>query len=394
MERLNLLDPRVRQNPYPYYAELRRSAPVAFVDPGVWAVSRYDDIVSVLKNPSVFSSQGLKAAAIQPWLRENPLAESLVMTDPPSHTASRALVTHAFTSRVLPRIEPLARQVSAEFAARAKRGLEVDICQELSATLPAKVIANLLGLDGTLVEKFRVWSEDIVAVTPATPEAARPRIIESVAELSRYLTEVYTDRKRARRDDLASDLLDAEVDGQRLSESEFVSFMFLLLVAGFETTTHLLTNSMRILADRPDLLGRLREHPASIPAFVEEVLRFEPSVHGTMRLVTRDTELAGVVLPAGSLVVALLGSAGRDESRFEDADRFDMDRDRRPNLAFGHGIHFCLGAPLARAEARIALEELLPHVKSIHVTEEPTWNYALTVRGALRCRIRFEPMGT
>ena len=394
MERLNLLDPRVRQNPYPYYAELRRSAPVAFVDPGVWAVSRYDDIVSVLKNPSVFSSQGLKAAAIQPWLRENPLAESLVMTDPPSHTANRALVTHAFTSRVLPRIEPLARQVSAEFAARAKRGLEVDICQELSATLPAKVIANLLGLDGTLVEKFRVWSEDIVAVTPATPEAARPRIIESVAELSRYLTEVYADRKRARRDDLASDLLDAEVDGQRLSESEFVSFMFLLLVAGFETTTHLLTNSMRILADRPDLLGRLREHPASIPAFVEEVLRFEPSVHGTMRLVTRDTELAGVALPAGSLVVALLGSAGRDESRFEDADRFDMDRDRRPNLAFGHGIHFCLGAPLARAEARIALEELLPHVKSIHVTEEPTWNYALTVRGALRCRIRFEPMGT
>ncbi|MRG92953.1 cytochrome P450 [Polyangium spumosum] len=392
MERLNLLAPDVRRDPYPHYAELRRSAPVALVDPGVWAVSRYDDVVSVLKNPAVFSSQGLKAATTQPWVEHNPIAESLVLLDPPRHTAIRALVTHAFTTRVLPRVEPLARRICAAFAARAGRGLEVDICDELSSTLPAGVIANLLGFDGSLAAKFRTWSEDIVAITPVTPEEARPRIAASIAELTRYIEEVFVDRKRARRDDLASDLLDAEVDGRRLDDAELMSFMFLLLVAGFETTTHLLTNSMRILAERPELLDRLRRDPSIIPTFVEEVLRFEPPVHATLRLVLRDTELAGVALPEGTVIAALLASANRDETRFDDAERFDIDRGRRPNVAFGHGIHFCLGATLARAEARIALEELVPHVKSIHVTEEPTWNHGLTVRGPVRCGIRFEPL--
>jgi cytochrome P450 len=392
MKRLNLLDPDVRANPYPHYAELRRSAPVAFVEPSIWAVSRYDDVVSVLKNTSVFSSHGLRAVATQPWVEWNPLGDSLVMLDPPRHTSNRALVTHAFTTRVLPRVEPIAREICASFAARAGQGLEVDICDELSSTLPAGVIANLLGFDASLAGKFRTWSEDLVSVTPVTPEEARPRIVASIAELTRYIGEVFEDRRRARRDDLASDLLDAQVDGQRLDDAELVSFMFLLLVAGFETTTHLLTNSMRILAARPELLARLRNERDAIPHFVEEVLRYEPPVHATLRVVTQDTELAGVPLPAGSFVAALLASANRDESRFEDAERFEIDRERRPNVAFGHGAHFCIGAPLARAEARIALEELVPRVKAVHVTEEPTWNVALTVRGALRCRIRFEPL--
>ncbi|MDI1443685.1 cytochrome P450 [Polyangium sp. 6x1] len=393
MARLNLLDPLVRKNPYPYYAELRRAAPVSVVDPGgVWAVSRYDDVVSVLKNPSVFSSQGLRAATEHPWLGYNPITESLVLLDPPRHTAIRSVISHAFSARVLPRVEPLARAAAAAFAERAAQGLEVDICDELATTLPAKVIANLLGMDGTLVDKFRTWTEDLVGVHPGTPEEARPRIVASIVELTRYVEEVFEDRKRARRDDLASDLLDAQVDGRRLDDAELTSFMFLLLVAGFETTTHLLTNSLRLLAARPDLLDRLRRDPAAIGPFVEETLRVEPSAHGTLRLVMEDVELGGVRLPAGSVVCALLGSANRDETRFENAERFDIDRERRPNVAFGHGAHFCLGAPLARAEARIALEELLPRVGAIHVTQEPTWNCSLTVRGATSCRIRFDPL--
>lgn len=392
MERLNLLDPAVRANPYPHYAELRRSAPVCLVDPGVWAVSRYDDVVSVLKNPPVFSSQGLRAAATQPWVEHNPIAGSLLLLDPPRHTAIRALVGHAFSARVLPRVEPLAREVCSAFAARAGRGLEVDICEELSSTLPAGVIADLLGFDGALAARFRAWSDDLSAITPTTAEEARPRIVASIAELSRCIEEVFADRKRARRDDLASDLLDAQIDGQRLDDAELMSFMFLLLVAGFETTTHLLTNSMRILAERPALLARLRRTPSLLPHFVEEVLRFEPSAHGTLRLVTRDTELAGVALPAGSTVITLLASANRDESRFENADRFDVDRERRPHVAFGHGIHSCLGAQLARAEARIALEEIVRTVKAIHVTREPSWNLSLVIRGPVSCGIRFEPL--
>ncbi|MDC3979400.1 cytochrome P450 [Polyangium jinanense] len=392
MARLNLLDPQVRANPYPYYAELRRAAPVSVIDPGeIWAISRYDDVVSVLKNPAVFSSQGLRAATEQPWAGYNPLTDSLVLLDPPRHTAIRSLVNHAFTLRVLPRVEPLARKVARAFAERASRGLEVDICDDLATTLPAQVIGNLLGLDDAC-DKFRTWSETIVAISPGTPEALRPSIVASIAELGQYLEEVFEDRRRARRDDLASDLLDAEIDGRRLDQAELMSFMFVLFVAGFETTTHLLVNSLRILAERPELLARLREAPSVIPHFVEEALRFDPSVHVTLRVATRDTEIAGVPLPAGAVVAALLASANRDETRYEHADRFDVDRDRKPSVAFGHGIHFCLGAPLARAETRIAFEELVPRVGAIHVTQEPTWNCGLTVRGVTSCRMRFEPL--
>lgn len=391
MERLNLFAPHVRSNPYPFYAELRRSAPVTQVDPaGVWAVSRYDDIVSVLKNPAVFSSEGLRPLSVQPWIQRNPIGDSLIVMDPPRHTAVRGLITHAFSSRVIPRIEPLARSVCSSFAARVREEGEMDVCEALSATLPAAVIADLLGFDRSLTQKFQVWTEDLVAVNPATPPAAQPRILQTVADLERYIKDVLADRRRARQDDLVSDLIDVNIAGERLSDAELISFLFLLLVAGFETTTHLLTNSLRILADRPELIARMRSEPASIPSFIEEALRFEPSVHGTMRLVMSDTELGGVRLPAGSPVLTLLGSANRDESQFEEPDRFDMDRKQRANLAFGHGIHFCLGAALARAEARIALEELVPHIQGIHVTREPEWNLSMTVRGPTSCRVRFQ----
>lgn len=392
MDRLNIFAPHVRANPYPHYAELRRTSPVAQVEPGgLWAVSRYDDIVSIFKAPAVFSSQGLRAMAVQPWLERNPLGDSVVIMDPPLHTKSRALVAHAFSARVIPRIDPLARAVCVAFAARAREGVEMDICDELSSALPAAVIANLLGLDPGMVERFRVWSDDLVAINPGTPEAAQPRIRETVAELEGYLNEVLADRRLARRGDLVSDLLDAEIDGKRLGDDELISFLFLLLAAGFETTTHLLTNSLRILADRPELLERLRAEPAAIPRFVEEVLRFDTPVHGTMRLALADADVGGVRVPAGSVMLLLLGSANRDESQFERPDQFDIDRSPRTNLAFGHGIHFCIGAALARIEARIALEELIPQIRGVRVTREPTWNLSITVRGPLTCRMQFLP---
>jgi hypothetical protein len=151
-----------------------------------------------------------------------------------------------------------------------------------------------------------------------------------------------------------------------------------------------LTNSLRVLAERPELITRMRAEPSSIPAFIEEVLRFESSVHGTLRLALEDAEIAGVRIPAGSPVLLLVASANRDERCVEDPDRFDMDRRQRVSLSFGHGIHFCLGAALARAEVRIALEELLPHIRRVRVTEEQTWNQSLTVRGTLTCRMEFE----
>jgi cytochrome P450 len=391
MERLNLFAPDVRSNPYPHYANLRRNAPVTQIDPGgIWAVSRYDDVLAVLKNHAVFSSEGMRAMTIQPWLPHNPIADSMILMDPPQHTQLRGLISGAFSSRVIPRIEPLAREVSAAFAARVVDGGEVDVSQEIAATLPAAVIADLLGFDRQLCARFRAWSDDVAAVSPGTPPELRSRIVATVAELESYIRTVIADRRSARRDDLVSDLLDAKVDGKHLDDRELVAFLLLLLIAGFETTSHLLTNSLRVLADHPALIERLRAEPAAIPAFIEEVLRYDPPVHGTARITVADTELAGVRLPRGSFVLALIGSAGRDESKMEAPDSFIIDRKQRVSVPFGHGAHVCLGAALARIEARIALTTLLPRIRGVRVTAEPTWNLVMTVRGPTSCRMRFQ----
>jgi hypothetical protein len=273
---------------------------------------------------------------------------------------------------------------------RVADGGEVDVCQEIASTLPAAVIADLLGFDRESCTRFNAWSDDLVGVNPGTPPEARPRIVATVTELEGYMRGVIADRRRARKDDLVSDLLDAKVDGKHLEEQELVAFLFLLLVAGFETTSHLITNSLRILADHPGLIERLRAEPAAIPAFVEEVLRYDPPVHGTMRVTTDDVELAGVKLPRGSFVLALIGSAGRDESKMEAPDSFIIDRKQRMSVPFGHGIHTCLGAALARIEARIAITALLPKIRSVRVTQEPRWNLAMTVRGPTSCRMQFQ----
>jgi cytochrome P450 len=275
--------------------------------------------------------------------------------------------------------------------ARARAGGEIDVCAALSSLLPAAVITNLLGLDPALHERIQVWTSDLVAVHPSTPLELQARIRASIAELEHCLLEVFADRRREKRDDLVSDLLVAEIDGQHLTEANLVSFLFLLVSAGYETTTNLLTNALRVLSDRRDLLARLRAEPSAIPAFIEEVLRFDPSVQATARLALEDSQIAGAAIPAGSLVLLLLGSACRDERCVENPDHFDMDRKQRGSLPFGYGIHFCLGAALARAEARIAMEELLPHVRGMRVTREPTWNESLTVRGATTCMMEFEP---
>lgn len=384
--------PEVRADPYPIYSKLRMQAPVCQVDPGgFWAVSRYADVIYVLKNPQLFSSRGGKELAIQPWLEKNPIAGSLILMDPPEHTATRTLVTHAFGTRVLPRVEPLARVVCAQFAARAPYLGVINICDEISTVLPGNIIADLLGLNDASVDKLRIWTEDLVSVNPGTRAEHQTRIIQTVHELEVHLRHMVADRKNQPRDDLATQLLEAEINGEKLSDDDVVSFFFLLVTAGFETTTHLVTQALRMLALHPQVVDRLRADPASIPAFVEEVLRFEPPTHARLRLVTETTELAGVVLPAGSTVMPLLASANRDEQYFENADRFDMDRKQKASLAFGHGIHFCLGATLARLEARIVLEELLPRIRAVQLVGEMQWNASLTVRGPTKCDVRFVP---
>ncbi|WP_437682686.1 cytochrome P450 [Sorangium sp. So ce131] len=388
--RLNLLAPEVRANPYPYYAELRRSAPVCQVDPGgMWAVSRYDDVALVLKNAELFSSNTGRVTLLPPWIDRNPMVDSILLMDPPEHTKARAIVSRAFSTRVIPRVEPLLRATATAFVERLTPGREIDFCAELAVPIPATAIADLLGLDPALRAHFKRWTADFVAIAAATPEM-REGIRATIADLERYLLEVIAARRAAPRDDLVSELLAARIDGVALTEPEIVSFLFLLLAAGFETTTHLLNTTMKILTEHPEVYARVRADPALIPALVEETLRFDPPAQIGMRQAKADVEIRGVKVPEGAFVAALISSANRDEQVFPDADRFDLDRERQVGLSFGYGPHFCLGAALARAEAKIGLEVLMSLPGRFEwAGREPEWNLGLLLRGPKECWVRY-----
>lgn len=366
--RFNLLAPEVRNDPYSMYAEMRRSAPVCQVEPGgLWAVSRYADVAAVLSNSAVFSSAGLREATRPSWLGHNPVADSLALLDPPAHTKLRALVNRAFSSRVIPRVEPLVRAAARRFAEGIVTGQPIEVQEHFSSELPGVAIAELLGLDPALRRLFFSWSEALFSIHPATPPEHHARIRAVIADIEAYLREVLADRRRSPRDDLVSDLLDAEVDGERLSEAELISFLAIVLQGGHDTAASMLASSLRCLAARPDLLARLRAEPTAIPSFIEEILRFDPPLQGSTRLTVSDAELSGVPLPRGSIVLALIGSANRDDRRVDDPDRVDLSRKRNAGLTFGLGAHFCIGAALSLAEGRLGLEELLPRIQGLRM---------------------------
>jgi hypothetical protein len=390
-ERVDILDPAFRADPYPTYALLRRDAPVCRVDPGgLWAVSRHDDIVAVLRDPARFSSQAFRAVWEPPWLDYNPLARSILAMDGLAHARVRTLASRAVGPRAVARLAPEIREYAAGLAA----GLagDVELVAAFAAPLPARVIATLLGLDPALGVRFKAWADDLLSVTP-TPldDAHAARVRGTIAELTAYMRAVIADRRRAPVDDVVSELLRPDGDGQRLSDAEIVEFMVAILLGGLETTTHLLATAMVFLAGRPDLWDRLRRDPAAVPAFVDELLRHDGPSQTLPRVTTCEVTIAGVTIPAGALVVALVGSAGRDERRFPDPDTFDMTRGSAA-LNFGHGVHFCLGAALARMEAQIGLEALVARFRSVERLPGPrVYNRTMTVRGPVAAPLRLTP---
>ena len=392
---INLFDPNVRADPYPSYARMRLDAPIQKIQPGdFWAVSRAADVEFVLKNSKIFTS-GFEPFFKPDWLPHNPIGDSMVTKEGPAHAKLRALVSRAFTPRALGRLEPRIRARCVEVAERLAVGREGDFIDELCMRLPGLVIADILGLDQQLLGEFKRWVGHLAAVSPVYPgDAAAEAIRTSVRELEGYFAEVVAARRLAPRDDTVSDLIAAEVDGHVLTDAEIVSFLFLMLPAGFETTMHFFSNALLDFDRRPDMFTRLREDPAQIPAYVEEMLRKEPPVHSIFRLTAVDTELGGVPLPRGSMVMILLGSANHDPARFAEPEHFDPARDSQGGFAFGHGIHYCLGAALARLEVRIMLEELAARfVRFEKLPGEIQWNLAFHVRGPATLPFRAIPAG-
>jgi len=350
-------DPRFRQDPYPHYALLRREAPLQRVPGEPWVlVSRHADVRAALRDPATFSSapmHELISAGVRLAEGHEVDAQTLIGTDPPVHTRLRKIVNRGFLpSRVAalaPRIREIAEGLCARFAARGA----CELVHDFAAPLPVTVIAELLGIDPSRHEDFKRWSDALVLSLTgrATPDE-RKALARSLDELDALLDQTFEARRRAPRDDLISALLHAETNEEVMTDRELGFFVPLLLVAGNETTTHLIGNAVVALLRHPEALAAVRAEPALGPALVEETLRWDPPVQLALRRATRDAELPSGKVRQGEALALLLASANRDEAVFENPERFELYRPERPHLAFGHGTHFCVGSHLARLEAR------------------------------------------
>ena len=394
-EPVNLFAPEVRSDPYPTYARLRRDAPVQQVEPmGLWAVSRYQDVEYVLKNPQVFSSSGFEALLKPAWLPHNPIGDSILVKDGAGHAKLRALLSRAFTPKSIARLEVRIREIAAALAGRLSTLGEADFVAEFCSPLPGRVIAEIIGVDPELHREFKRWVGHLTMISPMYPgDELAAAIRTTVSEMEGYLKEVLAARRRAPKDDMVSDLIGAEVDGHRLTDDEIIAFLFVLLPGGLETTMHLLATIMLGFTQRPDEFARLRADRSLVPAYVEEALRKEPPLHGILRLTLAEVDIAGVRVPPAAMVLVLLGSANHDETKFVEPERFDVARDKKTGFPFGHGAHFCLGAPLARLEARIVIEELVARFRGFErLPGELEWNVAVVVRGPVALPIRVLPV--
>jgi len=338
-------------DPFPWYKMLRESSPV-FLDPrrGGWSVFNYNDVQRVLSEHSTFSSQFMGS--------NQPLEASMINMDPPRHRQLRSLVTLAFTPRTIARLTARITDIVNELLDKVTPRGKMDVIQDLSIPLPVIVIAELLGIPGEDRASFRHWSDQLVGATPS--DGKNPQ-----EEMGNYFKGVIEQRRKQPEDDLISALLAAQIDGKHLTDQELLGFCILLLIAGNETTTHLLGNAIWCFDDHPEAWAELQTNPDLLPDAIEEVLRYRSPVKLMFRVTTQDTRIGDRDIPAGSGVTAWIGSANRDEAKFPNADTFDIHRSPNRHVAFGYGIHFCLGAPLARLEAKIALGIMLERLPNM-----------------------------
>lgn len=379
----NPFAPEVKQNPYPYYAHLRNHSPVYWVESlQSWAVSRYEDVAYVAKNTQLFSSAPIIPAILGEM---NPVPEVnwLISTDPPAHMPLRKLVNKAFTPRMVAALEPRIKEIATQLLDGIEEGSDFDLVRDFSTPLPVMVIAEMLGVEPERYRDFKRWSDAMMRTSGGPiPPAELEQLRASVDELRRYFEQAIEDRRRNPREDLITALVRAEEESQALSAREVLAMCVLLLIAGNETTTNLLGNTVITLLSHPAELAKVRADLSIVPQMIEEMLRYESPVQAILRLATSDAEIAGSTIPAGGRVLILYGSANRDERQFPNPDTFDLTRNPQDHLGFGFGIHYCLGAPLARLEARVAMDAFLRRFSRIQLRgQRPDWVDSFVVRG-------------
>jgi cytochrome P450 len=395
MSAFNPMDPEFLADPYPTYHRLRDEDPVHHSPMDFWVLTRYEDVAAVLRDPRFIKEPIVSMVAARFGVSVPPgVGLSMLDRDPPDHTRLRSLVSKAFTPRVVEGLRPRIQTMVDDLITRAQAVGTMDLIEEFAYPIPVNVICEMLGVPVEEHERFKGWSLDIARGLDSVwlpPESEIPKRSGAARHaIGDYMRGLIAERRAAPRGDLLSALIAAEEAGDKLNEDELIATCILLLIAGHETTVNLIGNGTLALLRHPGELRRLRETPGLITSAVEELLRYDGPVQRTARITSTAVTIGGRTIPKGEMVMPFIGAADRDPSQFPDPDRLDLGRADNRHIAFGWGIHFCLGAPLARVEGQIAIDTLVRRLPRLAlVNDEPEHRQSLTLRGLKALPVTF-----
>jgi pimeloyl-[acyl-carrier protein] synthase len=392
----NPLLPEFHADPYPFYRRLREKEPIHQSPLGFWVLTRYEDCVAVLRDQRFGREefQQMLTAVYGDETEKPALPRSMLFRDPPDHTRLRALVSKAFTPRMIETMREHIQEIVDRLLDRVQDAGRMDVIEDLAYPLPVTVICEMLGVPVDDHASIRGWSADIARSLDAIGLPSDQDIVErgrtSRRALADYFRRLVPERRARPQNDLLSGLIAAEEQGDKLSQDEVIAMCLLLFIAGHETTVNLIGNGTLALLRHPEQMKKLRAEPSLIGNAVEELLRYDSPVQRTARITTTEVELAGQPLPKGTMVITALGAANRDPAQFADPDRLDVTRKDPRHISFGFGIHFCLGAPLARVEGQLALGTLLRRMPNLALAEaNPEWRESSVLRGLKRLNVTF-----
>ena len=400
-EQADILSHQFKANPFPLLARLRATQPVFSTTlpdkTQVWLVTRYEDVYTLLKDER-FAKSPLNAMTPEqlrkrPWVPPmfRPLERNMLDLDSPDHTRLRGLVHKAFTPRLIEQMRERVQTLAHDLLDAVAHKGEIDLIRDYALPLPMILITEILGVPARDRDKFHKWSKTIVSVNQFN---SNWRVIPAIWMFNRYLRRFIKMRRSDPKDDLVSALIRAEEAGDKLSEDEMFAMVFLLLIAGHETTVNLIGSGVLALLEYPDQMEKLRQNPLLIKSAIEELLRYTAPVFlSTERYAREDVTIHGVTIPRGGMTLGVIASANRDETVFASPDRLDITREPNKHLSFGYGIHFCLGAPLARMEAQIAVNTLLKRMSGLRLKgsiESLRWRQSLILRGLEAMPVEFQ----
>ena len=395
MKSFDPMDPEFLADPYPTYHRLRAEDPVHHSPLGFWVLTRYEDVAAILRDAR-FIKEPLAALVAARFGGEVPRGVGLSMLDrdPPDHTRLRSLVSKAFTPRVVEGLRPRIQAIVDDLIARAEPAGSMDLIEEFAYPIPVNVICEMMGVPVRDHERFKGWSLDIARGLDSIwlpPDSEIPRRSATARHaISDYFRELIAQRRTSPRADLLSALIAAEEAGDKLNEEELLATCILILIAGHETTVNLIGNGVLALLRHPAELSRLRTTPGLITTAVEELLRYDGPVQRTARVASADATIGGHTIPQGDMVMPFIGAADRDPAHFPEPDRLNLSRADNRHIAFGWGIHFCLGAPLARVEGQIAIDTLVRRLPRLAlIGDSVEYRQSLTLRGLKTLPVKF-----